>query len=130
MKMEKNVDVLCEVIELSSEVCKNFTLSEDLVNNGEVQRSMQVVKRGSQLLKTCKKDCYQELKEIYGIVMIDTDEDASVLNLATCLCELINACSMLLKSEFDGDVSVKNMCVNKIKNSLSKIYDISDVLFD
>ena len=57
--MEKKIEVLIEVIELSSEVCRNLAQSEDMVNNGEVQQSMLVLKRGTSLLKTCKKDCYE-----------------------------------------------------------------------
>ena len=128
--MEKKIEVLIEVIELSSEVCRNLAQSEDMVNNGEVQQSMLVLKRGTSLLKTCKKDCYEELKAEYGIDQIGVDEDASTLNLAVSLGDLINACAMLLKSELDNDISMKNMCINKIKTSLSKIYGISDTLFD
>ena len=104
--MEKKIDVLIEVIELSSEVCRNLAQSEDMVNNGEVQQSMLVLKRGTSLLKTCKKDCYEELKAEYGIDQIGVDEDASTLNLAVSLGDLINACAMLLKSELDNDISI------------------------
>lgn len=130
MMMEEKISVLCEVIELSGEVIKNLAQSEDMVNNGEVQQSMQVLKRGTSLLKTCKKDCYEELKNFYNIEFAEVDEDATVLNLVVCLGDFVNACAMLLKSELENDASMKNMCLNKIKTSLSKVYDISDTLFD
>ena len=128
--MDKNIDILCEVIELTGEVIKNLAQSEDMVNNGELQESMQVLKRGTSLLKTCKKDCYQELKDFYSLEQIDVDEDTTVLNLVVCLGDFVNACTMLLRCELNNDVSMKNMSINKIKTSLSKIFNISDALFD
>lgn len=128
--MEEKINIITEVIELCSEVSKNLAQSEDMVNNGEVKESMVVLKRGSTLLQTCKKDCFKELQQAYMLNQVDCNEDATVLNLVVCLSDLINACTMLLRCEMGIDADMKNIAINKISTSLCNVIDISDTLFD
>jgi len=127
--MEKRLELIVEVLELIQDINKNLSLSEYLVNEGEVQESMAVLKRGTSTLKTCVKDCFLELEEEFNLEKVEVDEDPSVCNLIASLSELGSACVMLLKEHL-GENGAGNISLKKASTSLAKVKDLTGKLFD
>lgn len=128
--MSELMKILSECIELSFDMMKNFSLSEYSINEGEVKQSMEQLKRATATLKTCQKDCFLELAEELGFEIEEVDEDLDKFNLMSFLSEFGVGATMLLKVELGEEVELKNIAINKIKNSLGKVYYLSNHMFD
>ncbi len=127
--MEEKIEVLCELLSVSSHLCSLFVDSEMAMNDGDIAQSQNFTKQGQNLLKVVIGDTFAEYKEEFG-----TNEDdvcvydiPSMLALSKFCSQICYHASTLLSLLHQGktDVVFDNTAklVAKDINTVEEIYN-------
>lgn len=128
--MEKNIAILSELIEQSSEASKLIVSNAIAMDNGEIEPAQKYLKEAKQLLSTMIKDTFVEVRDILTEVSTDEESyDFSTLDMAKLLSKVAFHAASLINcyiNKFTGSVmtntEVKLMkCINATRSLVSAI---------
>lgn len=127
--MEEKIEVLCELLSVSSYLCSLFVDSELAMNDGEIVQSQNFTKQGQGLLKTVIGDTFAEYKEEFETNEDDIcDYDTPSMLLLSKFCNQIcfhasTMFSLLYKGETDVVFEDTAKLVAKDINTVEQIYN-------
>jgi len=128
--MEEKLDVLCELVSVSSHLCSLFVDSEMAMNDGDIAQSQNFTKQGQNLLSVVIGDTFAEYKEEFGTTENDLfDYDVpSTLALSKFCSQICYHASTLISLLHQGktDVVFDNTAklVAKDINTVEQIYNL------